>query len=132
MAKFAGLSVVLNVDNTSGTPVNVSNDVMTISHKGSIGEQVVTGLDKTAAERLQLLEDAEYTITGKGIPSSASRVVLWENLRTTRTMTVDFPDSATLSYEVFFYDLQISRGEDAGADWSLTMRLNNGTAPAWS
>lgn len=132
MAKFAGLSVTVNIDNTSGTPVDVSNSIMNIDHKGSVGEQVTTGLDKTAQERLQLLEDLEWTITGGGYPPSAHRAVLWENLRTSRTVTCDFPDSATVSFEAFFYGLNIGRGDDASATWSLTMKLNNGTAPAWS
>lgn len=132
MAKFAGLSVVFSVDNTSGTPVDVSNSVSNIAIKGSVGEQVVTGLDKLGEERLQLLEDAEYTITGRGYPPSAHRAVLWESLRTTRTITIDLPDSATLTAEVFFFGLNIGRGDDAAATWDLTMRLNNGTPPAWS
>lgn len=132
MAKFAGLSVVVSIDNTGGTPVDVSNSISNISMKGSIGEQVVTGLDKSAEERLQLIEDGEYTISGRGYPPSAHRAVLWENLRTTRTLTIDLPDSATCTAEVFFFGLNIGRGDDASATWDLTMKLNNGTAPAWS
>jgi hypothetical protein len=132
MTKFAGLSVVVNVDNTAGSPVNVSNDVSSISSNGSIGEQVVTGLDKTAEERIQLVEDVEYVLAGRGVASAATRAVLWENLRTTRTVTIDLPDSATVAAEVFFYGFQWGRADDGAFTWSTTMRLNNGTAPAWS
>jgi len=132
MAKFAGLSCVFTVDSTGGTPTDVSNSVSTIAIKGSVGEQVVTGLDKLAEERLQLIEDAEYTITGRGYPPAAHRAVLWESMRTTRTISIDLPDSATVGAEVFFFGLEIGRGDDASGDWSLTMRINNGTAPAWT
>jgi len=132
MAKFAGMPVTISVDNVGGSPVDVSNSIMTIGYKGSVGEQIVTGADKTAQERLQLLEDFELTLAGKGIPPSAHRAVLWEDLQTSRTVTIDFPDSATVTAEVFFFGLDINRGDDAGADWSLSTKLNNGTAPAWS
>jgi hypothetical protein len=132
MTKFAGLSVVVSIDNTGGTPVNCSNDISSIQSNGSVGEPGTTGLDKLAEERLQLLEDVEYTVSGRGVPSSASRVVLWENLRTTRTITIDLPDSATVTAEVFFFGLQWGRADDGGFTWSNTMKLNNGTAPAWS
>lgn len=132
MTKYAGLSVVVNVDNTGGTPVNCSNDISSINLQIPVGEQVTTGLDKTAEERLQLLQDATVTLAGRGLPSSATRAVLFEALGTTRTVTIDYPDSATVSFEAFLYNLQIQRGDDAAITWSVDAKLNNGTAAAWS
>ena len=132
MAKFAGLSVTVNIDNTGGTPVNCSNDISSIQLNVPVGEQVVTGLDKTAEERLQLLQDVGCTFSGRGLPSSASRAVVFEALGTSRTITIDFPDSATCSFEAFLYNLQIGRGDDGSMTWSVEAKLNNGTALAWS
>lgn len=132
MAKFPGLAITMSIDNTSGTPVAITNDVGTITLNTTIGEQDVTGLDKSAMERLQLLEDTDITIGGNGLPSAGTRAVLFENLRTTRTLTFGFPDSADGTIEVFLYSYNISRGQDGGISWTANAKLNNGTALAWS
>lgn len=132
MAKFAGMPVTITIDNTGGSGINVSNDVSSFDLNVPVGEQVVTGVDKSAEERLQLLQDFSATLKGRGLASSATRAVLFEALGTTRTLVIDLPDSATCTAEVFLYNLQISRGEDATITWSVECRLNNGTALAWS
>ena len=132
MAKFSGLSTSVLIDNTGGTPVDVSNDVSSINLNIPVGEQIVTGLDKTGEERLQLLQDATVTFGGRGLASSATRAILFEALGTQRTVTINFPDSATVAFEAFLFNPSISRGDDGGITWSVEARLSNGTVAAWS
>lgn len=131
MTKYAGLSIVCNIDNSAGSPVNISNDVNAHNTSIKIGEQDVTGLDKTAIERLQLLEDFEATVSGNGLASSTTRAVFETNTNA-RTLVIDFPDSATMTVEVMIFGYTLTRGADGGITWSTSLKLCNGTKVAWS
>lgn len=131
MTKFSGLPVTVNLDDNGGTPVDISNDVNNHTCNITIGEQDVTGLDKSAIERLQLLQDFEATVNGNGLASSATRAV-FQTIGGARTLVIDFPDSATLTVEVMIFNYQLTRGGDGGITWSASLKLCNGTAPAWS
>lgn len=132
MTKFAGITVTLNIDNNGGSPVNVSNDVSSIDFEIPIGEQVVTGLDMSAEERLQLLKDYKVSISGRGIPSSATRTAIWENTAGARTVTIDFPDSVTIAAEMLIFSVKGGRADDGAFTWSQDLALANGTAAAFS
>ncbi|MGE3448688.1 MAG: hypothetical protein AB7H92_14035 [Microbacteriaceae bacterium] len=131
MAKYTGLAMTVTLDDSGGSGVNITNDVSTITHKTSRGEQDVTGADKSAMERLQLLEDSEFTLGNNGFPSSTTRAV-FENMANTRTLVLDYPDSATATIETYIFDYSINRGQDGGLSWSATLKLANGTKLAWS
>lgn len=131
MTKYTGLAMTITLDDSGGSGVNISNDVGTITHKTSRGEQDVTGANVSAMERLQLLEDSEFTLGGNGLPSSTTRAV-FQNMANTRTLVFDYADSATATVEVYIFDYSINRGQDGGMSWSATLKLANGTALAWS
>jgi hypothetical protein len=131
MAKFAALAMSIDMDNSAGTPVTISNDVATISLTDSRGEQDVTGLDKSAFERLQLLADSQVTLGGNGWPSSATMAV-FTNMANSRTLVLNWPDSGTYTVEVMIFGFSPSRGADGAATWSCDLKLSNGTAGAWS
>ena len=66
MAKQSGLGDYLAVDDSSGTVRDISNDVTNATFNNGTALQEVTGIDKSAVERLQLLGDgtvstAHYT-----------------------------------------------------------------------
>jgi hypothetical protein len=63
--EISGLGMTLAVDLSDGTTAtNISNDVTGITFSTPRGEQDVTGLDKSAMERLLLLADGKVSITG--------------------------------------------------------------------
>lgn len=132
MTKYAGLSMTLSIDNTGGTPVAITNDVGTVDLDVPVGELDVTGLDKPAIERLQLLQDVNLTIGGNGLPDAATRAVIFEAQGTTRTVAIGFPNSADAGFEAFLFGYKISRGQDGGINWTCNLKLNNGTALAWT
>src|SRR5262249_49351406 len=58
MAKATGIGwTTLSVDDSSGTPVVIKNDVTNLQFATPRGVQDVTGVDKSAIERLLLLAD---------------------------------------------------------------------------
>lgn len=131
MAKFAGFPITYTLDDSGGSGVDISNSIGTITMKTTRGEQDITGLDKSAMERLQLLEDSEVTFGGNGFPPSAHRAV-FENMSNSRTLVIDYPDSATATVEVMLFDYTINRTQDGGLAWQAVARLCNGTKLAWS
>ena len=98
----------------------------------------MTGLDKSAMERLLLLADGSGTINGvfNDAATTGSHTVL-KNYRTIfagqvgRTLT--FAVSAqSLSMEVLFTSYDLSRAADGSLTFSAPFVLCNGTVPAWS
>ncbi|MFC5834658.1 hypothetical protein [Nonomuraea insulae] len=96
--------------------------------------QDVTGIDKSAMERLLLLADFSITLNGvfndeadkshdvfKTVPSTSAA-------RTT-TITVS---GQTLAPEVLYTDYSLERGDDGSLTWSAPGVLANGTVPEWS
>lgn len=131
MAKYAGFAITYTLDDSGGSGVDISNSIGSITLNTTRGEQDVTGLDKSAMERLQLLEDSEVTMGGNGFPPSATRAV-FENLSNSRTLVIDYPDSATATVEILLFSYNINRGQDGSLTWEATGRLANGTKLAWS
>lgn len=134
MPKVSGLPTGVAVDDAVGTPRTISNDILSINVATPRGVQDVTGLDKSAMERLLLLADFSGTMNGvfntaanmshdvlKTVTSSAAQ----------RTITITYP-GATLAAEVVISDYQVTRAQDGSLTWSAPFSLANGTAPVWS
>jgi hypothetical protein len=64
VAKVSGLTTSVTVDNAAGTGQNISNDITSIDVSTPRGMQDITGLDKSAIERLLLLADGTVTLNG--------------------------------------------------------------------
>ncbi len=61
MAKISGLPVTITIQNSSAVAKDVSNDIGDIVLDLPFAVQDVTGLDKSAHERLVLLADTKLT-----------------------------------------------------------------------
>ena len=62
MAKESGIAMSIAVDDSGGSARTISNDITDFSLNTPRNVQVITGLDKSAEERLQLLADFSCTI----------------------------------------------------------------------
>lgn len=137
MAKVSGLTTSITVDDSSGTGRDISNDVTSFTVNTPRGSQDITGLDKSAVERLLLRADGTISITGvfntaankshdvfKTVPTQAGT--------TTRTVVIVYPGPATLTMEMVFTDYSVPFASDGSLVWTATGELANGTAPTWS
>lgn len=131
MVKYSGLSLTFTIDNSAGSGQTITNDVGSFTVNTTKGEQDVTGLDKTAMERLFLLEDCEVTFGGNGFPSSTT-VGVFSDMDTARTLVIGYPNSNTLTLEVIITGFTVTRNQDGGMTWQGTARLSDGTKPAWT
>lgn len=135
MAKESGLGwSTLSVDDSSGTARDIRNDITNFQFATPRAVQDVTGVDKSAFERLLLL--ADFTITLNGVFNDAanmSHAVLKTVPSTSVNRTVSLGVSGqTLANECIFSDYNLTRGADGALTWTTTGQLSDGTVPTWS
>jgi hypothetical protein len=135
LAKESGLGwSSLMVDDSTGDPDDVRNDVTNFEFATPRGVQDVTGVDKSAMERLLLL--ADFSITLNGVFNDAAnqahevfRTVPSTSVARTTTITVS---GNTLAPEVLYTDYALTRAADGSLTWSAPGVLSDGTVPTWS
>lgn len=135
MAKESGLGwSTLSVDDSSGTARDIRNDITNFQFATPRAVQDVTGVDRSAFERLLLL--ADFTITLNGVFNDAanmSHAVLKTVPSTSVARTVSLGVSGqTLANECMFSDYNLTRGADGALTWTTTGSLSDGTVPTWS
>lgn len=134
--KTSGLGAALVIDDASGSPQTISNDVGDFTIATPRAVQDTTGVDKYAHERLLLLADG--TVQLKGVFNAAanmSHAVLSSVPSTSVTRTVLITPTAVstpnLSMEMLFSSYDVARGNGGELTWSADAALENGTAPTW-
>lgn len=133
MAKETGLAwTTCSVDDDGGTPRDIRNDFTNLEFATPYNVQEVTGIDKSAMERLLLLADFSGTLNSVFNPA-ANRVhaVMSGDLRVARTLSLAV-SSQTLANEVLFTDYALTRA--AGGEFTAThpFVLSDGTVPNWA
>lgn len=135
MAKETGLGwTTLSVDDSSGSVVAIKNDVTNFSFATPRGVQDVTGVDKSAMERLLLLADFSITLNGVFNDAASASHVVFKTVPSTsvgRTVTL-VVSGQTLANECLFTDYSLTRGADGALTWTAPGVLSDGTVPTWS
>lgn len=135
MAKETGLSwTTCSVDDSGGTLRALVNDITGLSFATPRAVQDVTGLDKSAVERLLLLGD--FSITLDGVFNDASnaahdvfKTVASADVARTCTLVIS---GQTLTNEVLLTDYPLTRASTGEFTYSVPGVLQNGTDPTWS
>jgi len=135
MAKESGLGwTTLSVDGSDTLANDIKNDVTNLEFSTPRAVQEVTGIDKSAIERLLLL--ADFSITMNGVFNDAadkSHVTFKDVGSTSVTRTVAIAVSGqTMNNECLITDYQLTRGDDGSLTWSAPAVLQDGTVPTWS
>lgn len=136
MAKQTGLGwTTLSVDDSSGAVEAIINDVTNLDFATPRGVQDVTGVDKSAIERLLLL--ADYSINLNGVANFAASPSAHDVFKTVpstsvaRTVTLVVA-AKTLANETLFTDYQITRAASGELTWVAPGVLANGVVPTWA
>jgi hypothetical protein len=136
MAKESGLGITtLSVDDSGGSARDIRNDINSFNFATPRGVQDVTGIDKSAYERLLLLADFSITLNGAGFDDAANmahavfKTVSSSNVA--RTVSINI-SGQTLACETLFTDYGITRGGDGAITWTAPGVLADGTVPTWS
>lgn len=124
----------LSLDDSSGTPQVIKNDVLNFQFATPRGVWDVTGVDKSAFERILLLADFSGSLNGAfNDAATFSHAVLKTVPSTTVARTLSLAVSGqTLANEVIVTDYSLSRAADGSLPWTAPFVLSDGTTPAWS
>lgn len=137
MAKTSGLGATVLVDDASSAAQTISNDVTNLSFATPRGVQDVTGVDKSAHERLLLLADYSATLNGVfNNGSNASHAVFKTIPSTTvpRNVKIEPTSGSTpfLSCLCVLTDYTITRANAGELTWAVPAALADGTVPTWT
>lgn len=136
MAKVAGFLSGLTVKDNGGTVRDIKNDTTDMSLNTSTGQLDITGLDKTAMERMNLRNDV--TVSMNGIVNNASNMQ-HDVFKTTqvagavaREIVMTTVAGPVFTVTVLFGNYTVTPGADGSLKWSASGALSNGTAGAWT
>ena len=133
--KQSGLGwTTLSVDDSSGTPNDIKNDITNWQLSTPRGVQDITGVDKSANERLLLLADCSVTLNGVFNAASNQSHDVFKTVPSTsvaRTVTITV-NGVTLAPEILFTDYQLTRADSGELTWSAPGSLADGNVPTWA
>jgi len=139
MAKESGLGVTsITVDDSGGTGRAITNDVTNFQIGIPSNQQDATGVDKSAIERLYLLQDLSLTLNG--VFNDAASTGIHTVLKNYRTITgatngrtaVIVLSAQTFTAEAAFLDYNVTRAADGSLTIAATADNADGSIPAWS
>jgi hypothetical protein len=135
MAKQSGLGwTTASVDDASGTPQAIKNDFTNFQFATPRAVQDVTGVDKSAIERILLLADFSITLNGVFNPASNMSHDVFKTVSSTsvaRTVTMTIA-SKTLANECLFTDYPLTRSDGGEFTFAVPGVLADGTVPTWA
>ena len=140
MAKVSGLGGVIKVEDASASVKTITNDITNYQFSTPRAVQDVTGVDKSANERILLL--ADYSVTLNGVfnyTSSPNSHEVFSTIPSTsavRSVEID-PLGTTSGYPLLavnclLTDYQLTRAATGELTWQVPGSLADGTPPAWS
>jgi hypothetical protein len=133
MAKASGIGwSTLSVDDSGGTPVVIKNDITNLQFATPRAVQDITGVDKSANERLLLL--ADFSITLNGVFNAATSHTVFRTVPSTsvaRTVSLTV-NGVSLPNECLFTDYPLSRSDTGELTFSVPGVLQDGTVPTWA
>jgi len=122
------------VDNAAGSAQNIRNDITNLTFATPRAVQDVTGLDKSAIERILNLADWSATFNGVMNIDANMGFAVFSSCSSTsvqRTITNTF-SSQTLAVEALITDFQVTRAAAGELTYSVPAVLANGAVPTWS
>lgn len=135
MAKESGMGwTTCSVDDSGAAAKAIVNDVTNLSFSTPRAEQDVTGLDKSAHERILLLADFSITLNGVFNDAADKSHDVFKTVPSTsvaRTVTL-VVSGQTLANECMFTDYALTRAADGSLTWSAPGVLADGTVPTWA
>ncbi|RLV66355.1 hypothetical protein STAN_1876 [Streptomyces sp. CBMAI 2042] len=135
MAKESGIGwTTCSVDDAAGTPRAIKNDITNLQFATPRATQDVTGIDKSAMERILLL--ADFSVTLNGVFNDAAnaahdvfKTVPSTSVARTLALTVS---GQSLNNEVLFTDYPLSRSDSGELTFAVPGVLADGTVPTWT
>lgn len=135
MAKVTGLGwTTLSVDDSTNTQQDIRNDITNLQWATPRAVQDVTGIDKSANERLLVLADFTVSLTGVFNPAANRQHDVFKTISSTSVnrLITNVQNGKTLSPTVVLTDYQLTRSNAGELTWTVPGSLANGVVPTWS
>ena len=138
MAKSSGITSTVSVDDSGGTLRDISTSVLSFDVSTPRGSADITGLDKSAIERILLLADGQVSLNMQYDPTATTgqhtvfRTMSSSSATRTVTIVINSTPTATLSMEMLCDEYNLNRGADGNLVATASLKLQSGTAPTWS
>jgi|SRR5882762_9079946 len=135
MAKQSGLGWTTgSVDDAAGAAQAIKNDITNLDFATPRAVQDVTGIDKSAIERLLLLADMSCNLNGvfnvaANMSHDVFKTVPSTSVNRTTTLTIG---GKTLAAELLYTDYQLTRSASGELTWQAPGVLADGTVPTWA
>lgn len=125
MAKVSGLPSSVTVGGN-----DISNDIASFSVNTPSGTDNVTGIDKSAMEKIMLRADCTGTLS---VFFNTAALKAHATLKTpgSKTFVVGYP-GATLTFTAVTTDYGVAMGDDGALRATVPWELSSGTAAVWS
>ncbi len=119
-------------DSTGTNQIDIRNDVTDLQFATPRGVQDVTGIDKSAHERLLLL--ADFSITPKGVfnPNVSHSVFATVPSTSVVRPTIITVNGKNLQANCLYSDYSLTRNNTGELTWQAPGALADGTVPTWS
>lgn len=135
MAKISGLGwTTLSLDDGGGTPTDIKNDVTDLDIATPRAVQDVTGIDKSAFERILLLADASVTLNGVFDPAASKAHAVLSTASSSNQVRsfASTISTKSLNMEMLLTDYPLKRAASGELTWSCPLVLADGNVPTWS
>lgn len=134
MAKASGIGwTTMNVTKSDGSTVtDIRNDCTNLDFSTPRAIQDITGLDKSAHERLQVLADFTLNLTGVFNAAVSHLVFRDPSTGTVNRATGIVVNTATLNNNCVITDYKITRAATGDLTWTVPLALADGAVPTWS
>lgn len=138
MAKTSGLGAKITLADSGGTPRTISNDITDFTLNTPINLQDITGVDKSAHERLALLIDLtaqlKFVFNAAANMSHAvlSSATTSPNVRALAVFPTSNGSSPTLPANVLIGSYNITRSNAGELTGQSDLSLADGSIPTWS
>lgn len=137
MAKTSGLGGKIQVGDAFNTLQNITNDVTNYQFSTPRAVQDITGVDKSAHERLLLL--ADYSATWNGVFNNSGTITshpVFQTIPSTSVLrtTQIFPVGGTtpvMQVNCYLSDYGLTRSNTGELTWQVPGALGDGAVPTW-
>lgn len=135
--KVTGLAwTTLQVADSGGTARDIRNAITNLTFATPRGVQDVTGIDKSAYERLLLLADFTMTLNGVfDVLSTTGAHAVFSTVPTTsanRSVTIETNGKTLTITGAIASDYAITRANSGELTFSVPMSNSDGAVPTWS
>lgn len=135
ISKQSGLGwTTLSVDDAASAQQAIKNDITNLQVSTPRAVQDVTGVDKSAFERLLLLADVSVTLNGvfNGAANMSHAVFSTVPSTSVARLTTLVVNGKTLAPNLLYTDYNLTRATGGALTWSAPGSLSDGNVPTWS